>query len=364
MFIRFPGFKPAVVFSVLVVASALCLAGNPAIAASIFVSMEHPVVSSWPADANGDVAPSTTVTGASTNLSTPYSIDVYGGLIYVGDESSSRGINIFPVEANGDVSPARNISGNNTGLGNIDGIAVDSTGIYVSNGSKISVFAPDADGNAVPLRVISGSATLLTSTGKISLDDSFIYVSNPQGHPGNPSFLGKILVFPKGAQGDTAPLRVISGNNTGLNLNYGLEVDGSWIYALNYGAPYSVRVFPINGAGDITPTRIIEGNNTTLDNPFGLTVDSEWIYVANYDHQSVDVFAIGDDGNIAPTRTISGSNTPLDGWPSGIAVTGSDTGAAAATPVPATGRTAITLLIGALGLLALLAIAGRRESPR
>jgi len=286
--------------------------------ATIYVSMEHPVVATWPDDANGNVAPTTTITGAATNLNTPYGVDVDASFIYVANQSSTQGITVYPIDADGNVAPSRQIAGASTNLGGgTEGIAVDGSFIYVTSSNRIVIFPIGASGNVAPARVITGAATTLGSPRKIDVDSAWIYVADV----GDDS----IKVFPINGDGDIAPTRTIVGANTLLAGHYALAVDSGWIYATNYGIkgdpPYNVLVFPIGASGNVAPTRRIEGASTTLNQPYGIDVDANWIYVANYNAQSVVVFPIDADGDVAPTRTISGIATPLDGWPSGIAVT-------------------------------------------
>ena len=278
--------------------------------ATIYVSTEEPVISTFPDDTNGDIVPTTTITNPSALLSDPYGLDVHDGFIYAGNNSSSRGITVYPVTADGNVAPVRQITG--TG---VRGLAVDATGIYATSSNRIVFFPLSANGNVAPSRVISGAATTLVSPQKIDIDSSFIYVTDV-------STEDRILVFPKFAEDNVAPLRTISGGNTNLNDNYAIAVDESFIYTANYGGPppYSILVFPIGADDNVAPVRTISGGNTTLNQPYGLDVDSGFIYVANYNNASVDVWPSDAFGDVAPLRTIAGGNTSLDGYPVGIAV--------------------------------------------
>lgn len=313
--------------------------------ATIYVSMEHPHFATWPNDADGDVAPTTHVTGASTNLNSPYGIDVDADFIYVANQVL-EGVTVYPVGADADTAPVRQINGTLTRLGGGgEGIAIDSNWIYVTTSRRIVVFPLDADGNAAPARVIEGSNTTLSSAWKVDVDSNWIYVTDVSDNA--------IKVFPIGADGNVSPARTIKGASTELAGHYAIAVDSNWIYTANYGIqgnpPHNVLVFPIGADGDIPPTRKIEGASTTLNQPYGIDVDSEWIYVANYNDQSVVVFPIDGDGDIPPTRKIAGASTPFDGWPSGIAVYA----ASAAIPVlDEWGLVMLALLLAISGLVA------------
>jgi len=328
---------PVIIMFTLIVAASPFYASQ--VNATVYVSMEHPVVSTWPDDADGDIAPTTTITGAATNLNTPYSIDVYGGFMYVANQSGSQGVTVYPIDADGDVAPSRQIAGSLTNLGGgTEGIDVDGSWIYVTSSSRIVIFPIDADGDVAPARVITGAATTLSSPRKIEVDSNWIYVADVSDN--------SIKVFPKAADGDTAPTRVIVGANTLLSGHYAIAINSNWIYAANYGIagapPHNVLVFPIGANGNVAPTRRIQGAATDLDQPYGIAVDSSWIYVANYNGQSVLVFPTDADGDVAPTRTIAGPATPFNGWPSGIAVYSA---AAAGAPIPTMNQWGMSIFI-------------------
>jgi len=335
----------AVLIPALLLTSAIL--STPPTEADIHVSMEGPIVATWPDDADGDVAPTTTITGAATNLNTPYGIDVDRNFIYVANQSGGEGVTVYPIDADGDMAPSRQIAGGSTNLGaGTEGIAVDGNWIYVTSSSRIVVFPIGADGDVAPARVITGAATTLGSPRKIDVDSSWIYVVDVTDN--------SIKVFPIGADGNVPPTRTIIGGNTLLSGHYAIAVDASWIYVAKYGIagapPHNVLVFPIDANGDVAPTRRIEGASTTLNQPYGIEVDSDWIYVANYNAQSVVLFPIDADGDVAPTRTIAGPSTPFDGWPSGIAVS------ASAPAIPALDEWALMMMALLLAILGFVAV--------
>ena len=329
----------AVLVSLLVVVAAM-VSAQP-VQATIYVSMEGQVVATWEDDANGDVAPTTTITGASTNLNTPYGIDVDSNYIYVANQSR-QGITVYPIDGNGDLAPVRQISGSSTRLSGVEGIAVDGNWIYVTSSNRIVVFPLDADGDVAPAREISGTTTTLSSPRKIDVDGDWIYVADPGDN--------SIKSFPIDAAGNVPPARTIVGASTLLSGHYALAVGSGWIYATSYGIagapPYNVLVFPNDASGDVAPTRRIEGAATTLNQPYGIEVDSDWIYVANYNAQSVVVFPIDADGDVPPARTIAGPSTPFDEWPSGIAVSAPQVSASGIPAMSPWGGMMLILLIG------------------
>jgi hypothetical protein len=108
------------------------------------------------------------------------------------------------------------------------------------------------------------------------------------------------------------------------------------------GAGYSqsITIYPADSIGDVAPIAVISGSNTDLQLPQGIAVDTDGnIYVANdgnledvaedasrYDDRpradpadSITVYAPGSNGNVAPIARINGPLTGL-GHPRGIAV--------------------------------------------
>ena len=140
-----------------------------------------------------------------------------------------------------------------------------------------------------------------------------------------------MTVYRAGARGDSAPIKTISGSNTGLNgpQQIALDTHGR-IYVVNgrggSGRPFSVTVYATLANGNVAPIRTIAGSKTRMYSPAGVAVDgSGHIYIANssdplFGHgHTVTVYAAFANGNVAPINTISGPNTGLN-EPEGIAI--------------------------------------------
>lgn len=116
-----------------------------------------------------------------------------------------------------------------------------------------------------------------------------------------------IRTFAATAEGNTAPLRVISGDRTGLNWPMGLEVDEGRdeIAVANYG-DNSIRFYRRTAEGDVEPSRVIQGDRTGLIGPVDVTIDTvrNEIWVANYSEHTAVVFDRDASGNAAPKRTV------------------------------------------------------------
>ena len=128
-----------------------------------------------------------------------------------------------------------------------------------------------------------------------------------------------LTVYAAGATGNVAPIRTITGANTGLQGPLGLAVDAAGeLICSNFGAE-TVTVYAAGANGDATPVRTISGSNTALGNPYGIALDAAGkLYVVDNLSQfggvdELTVYAAGANGNVAPLQNITGSNTGMNG---------------------------------------------------
>lgn len=177
--------------------------------------------------ANGDAAPIRRVVGDQTGLGPAslekghnIALDTNRGMMYVANTKLNT-VTAYPIDANGNVAPTRTISGSATGLSAPFGIAVDSSGnIYVSSSgsNQIEVFAPSADGNAAPVRTIAGANTDLATPQAITLDSlGELYVVDRS--------VAEVIVYAPGAGGNASPIRILAGSRTQLSFLNGIAVD-------------------------------------------------------------------------------------------------------------------------------------------
>ena len=135
------------------------------------------------------------------------------------------------------------------------GLAVGRDGtIYVASvgDSSVAIFAPGD--TAMPTRRIRGPRSGLVGPGGIALDSrGRIYVSDGV-HRRNG--FGSITVYPSGATGDVAPLRIIRGEKTGLIQPRRIAVgrDGT-IYVVNLQG--GILGFSPRATGAVEPRRVI-----------------------------------------------------------------------------------------------------------
>jgi len=116
-----------------------------------------------------------------------------------------------------------------------------------------------------------------------------------------------ITVYPKGASGDTAPLRVITGSKTGLNWPTALAVDSEHgeLFVANDTAD-TVTIYSANSSGDAAPIRVLKGPTTLIKNPTGIAYDAknDELWVANFGSHAATVFKRTAIGDARPLRVI------------------------------------------------------------
>jgi len=292
---------------------------------------------------NGDVAPTRTIeTGLS--LPHDVVLDLLHRELFVPNNhpaSQSPAVNAYDLNAGMPGvpdTPKRTISGPATLLNRPAGLLVDSVHqeMYVANdvdvNAAVLVFPLSANGNVAPSRVIQGPLTTLSGPIGLALDlahNELIVVSykNDDG--------GSITTFQRTAQGNVAPIRTIQGPSTGFNRPQAVVADvlhNELIVANSYfdntASLGALLVFSRTATGDVAPIRVVTGANTGLCNPIGMTFDRmhDELFVTNAAANSacspsVVVFARSAAGNAVPLRKIGpGGNCDLNN-PEGVAVT-------------------------------------------
>lgn len=244
-------------------------------------------VTVYAAGSSGNVTPIQTISGSATLLSDILGIAVDGaGNIYVSNGaangSGAESVDVFAANANGNVAPLRTISGALTGIDHPYGVAVDPTGnLYVVNnvGETVTVFAPGANGNVAPIQTIGGSHTGFAN-GPIGIAWGHgpplagrIYVTESNG---------EVAIFHANANGNIAPVKTISGALTHLNQPWAVALGPSGgIFVANLGAvstgiwavtKYSPFGFLAAGNNNVAPVHTIVGPNTGFWLPDGLAV--------------------------------------------------------------------------------------------
>lgn len=259
-----------------------------------------------PANASGSAPPRRAITGLSTQLSSPSGIAVASGELIVANDVPSA-INFYPVSADGNTVPIRQI----TGVASPSQLHIFEAEIYVGTKGNIAVFPLGASGNAAPARVLEN-----VDMSEFAIDQGELYATSSSGarqgiavYPATatgtatptrtilppvpfPCLLGialrsgliyaadpcnaSVFVLPQSESGTVAPVRVISGPNTGLIAPTLVAIFGAELYVVdagdsaNPGSSPSVRIYPVEASGDVPPRRTISG--TAIAFPTALTV--------------------------------------------------------------------------------------------
>ena len=229
--------------------------------------------------------------------------------------------------------PKRVVTGDKTQLQFNNGLYVDpkTSEIYSvesDTGDKMVVFPNNADGNVAPKRILHSPHRVYNIAADESKSELYVTVEFPP----------EVIVYKKTAFGEDQPLRRIRGDKTGLDAPHGIVVDeknrllfvNTWGHASNFrvkgtGAfyPPAIKVYSLDADGDTAPLRVITGDRTQLNWPAAMKLnpDNGDLYVANDIGQSVLVFsgASSAQGNVAPARVLKGSKTRL-AYPTGVAL--------------------------------------------
>jgi len=281
--------------------------------------------------ASGNTAPLRTLQGAATGLDIPTDVAVDSAnnelvVANLGTAGSRGSITVYSRTASGNTAPLRTLQGAATGLAGAEAVAVDSANnelVVVSGDRSIRVYNRTASGNTPPLRTLTGPATGLDfpnlPTGvAVDLANNELLVVT-----GGAAITNSIRVYSRTASGNTAPLRTISGDATGMIGASGVAVDSAnnVVVVVNANSE-SITVYPRTASGNTAPLRTLQGTTTGLRFPLGVAVTTaavEELFVTNRDTDSITVYSRTASGNTAPLRTLSGPATGLRD-PFGVAV--------------------------------------------
>jgi DNA-binding beta-propeller fold protein YncE len=235
---------------------------------------------------------------------------------------------VFARQANGQVAPLRVLEGQKTGISrSLHGVYVDIPNDEVVIPSNVAgailVFGRTQSGNTPPRRTIQGSRTHLSSPQGVAVDNKHdeLIVSNDTRQ--------SILVFERAANGNVAPLREIIGPKTGITNPQGIVVDPvhDEIILSDEGGkgtkmPPALRVFRRTDNGDVAPLRVISGPDTGMLRPRQIQLDTERDELVIADRGLVQEFKYDtpgflavwnrtDSGNVAPKKLIRGPRSQL-----------------------------------------------------
>jgi hypothetical protein len=176
---------------------------------------------------------------------------------------------------------------------------------------RIAVFARLANGDAAPTRLITGQNTLLGRTiHGLAYDPTRDEIVAPN------ALADAVLVFRAGASGAEHPLRVIQGPHTHLVTPHAVNLDlqnREILVASLTGR--RINVFRGDAEGDATPVRVIEGPKTELGHVVGLAVDPERSLLAVANTHEILIFNRNDNGDVPPRARIAGPKTGITDEP-------------------------------------------------
>ena len=238
------------------------------------------------------------------------------------------GVVVFSYDQSGPVKPVRHFETPHQSWGISVSAPRNEIAITAQQLHGVVFYKRDVKDMEPPVRSLRGYATQLADPHGIDFDETRkeLVITNhgnwtelrpyspydplskdpPSYQPGRfeaPS----IRVFAASAEGNTKPLRGISGDRTGLNWPMGVEVDEERdeIVVANYG-DNSIRFYRRTAEGDVAPVRIIKGDRTALVGPVDVGIDPRRneIWVANYSDHTAVVFDRTATGNAEPKRIV------------------------------------------------------------
>ncbi len=276
-------------------------------------------------------------------------------------ESADPSILVYPTQfkpTDKVMEPRRRLYGPNTNLALPCGVAISPEYQQMfavsGDGQDINIFPLMAQGNTAPKTIHVPHAS-----GGVAYDVQHdeIYITTEHAN--------RISVYPRSAEGDDDPARIIQGPNSGLADPHGLWVDpdrneilvtnhGNWrktrtgeAFALQGDSKFAhmrgsfshpgiveplgpssgkfmppfIAVYSRTANGDVAPLRTIMGPHTRLNIAVGITRDpvSGEIVVANSGDNSILFFDANANGDVAPVRVLAGPATNMKGA-TGVAI--------------------------------------------
>lgn len=243
---------------------------------------------------NGNVAPDRVISGSATLIQTTgaFAVDSTRNLLYAGasfDPDGHLDILVFRNAStlNGNVAPAAVLKFGVPGIGPRDMVLDEANDrlFVLSNGEEIQVFdnaSALASGQMVPNRVISGPNVGLVAPVHIALDTAGRLLVSNLAFPSAPNSIN-IYANAATANGDVAPVAMISGSGTGLDVSApgnlavytgpGASVGGDLYVSTELG---KVLVFSNIAAanGNVIPARTFTVTTNSGGFEFGLSADA------------------------------------------------------------------------------------------
>jgi DNA-binding beta-propeller fold protein YncE len=257
----------------------------------------------FPLDGNGDLAASRSL--SVSHGSADVFLDAAHDELFISTEHINR-ITVYRRTAKGSEPPLRYIQGPHTGIADPHGLYADpeTNELFVTNygNYRETLEDDDTESNANEDRSSEDSGD--KAGGRKPKVPHTPLDLRPSTGRFVPPF---IAVYARTASGDVAPLRVIQGPHTGLNLPLGIRRDPQTgqILVANSGGN-AVLFFDAKASGDAAPVRVLQGAATNLKAPTGVAIDDkrDELWVTSWENHTTSVFPRTAAGNVAPLRFI------------------------------------------------------------
>ena len=229
-------------------------------------------------------------------------VDPATGDIYASNNDTVQRLVVFSRQAKGDVPADRELVTPYGGFG----IAVDEEHqelfLTVQHAGAVITFPKMAQGDDAPTRLLQGERTRLMDPHGIAIDtkNDRIFVANwGSVHRGDPS------------ANESAPGRRPRKPNWPVGI--WLEGREGIVPASGKFLPPAITVYSRTASGDTAPLRVMEGPQTQLNWPTGIALDPAHgeLFVANDMGDSVLVFDANASGDVAPIRVLKGPRSMI-----------------------------------------------------
>ncbi len=203
----------------------------------------------------------------------------------------AQAILVFRGGANGEEAPIRIIQGPSTHLdgggiaaSGVDRLEVDPVHdeIFVPAADRILVYPRTATGDVAPIRVIEGPDTKLRRAQSVAVDPvhNLMVVGTGIGYKDR---LGALLIYDRTGNGNVQPRGIIFGSQTGIGTLNQLQVYSpkGWIVATQTGDSYGqiepegvfIGIWSENDNGDVPPRWKLGGPKSTIKKPRGVALN-------------------------------------------------------------------------------------------
>jgi DNA-binding beta-propeller fold protein YncE len=177
----------------------------------------------------------------------------------------------------------------------------------------VLTFAGNADGNVPPKRIIMGPKTQLKNTEALAVDPVHGEIFVPAG--GSRDTDTRILVFPRAANGDVEPIRILELESRPSRVG----VDPVHNLLIVSGGP-ELRIYDRTASGKAKPRSVIKMPASMGERSTGLLAvnpNNGMVFVTvrggeRHDPEDfVGVWSVFDNGEVYPRWTIGGPDGPL-----------------------------------------------------